>query len=61
MLTRALHRTSRGAARQTLPSRLLEGLPEELLEREDASAPATTDAVAAHVARVRSLLGRPAE
>ena len=54
-LTRALMRETRGKEVETVPSRFLEDLPEDALERPDANAPATEDSVASHLARLRAL------
>ena len=54
-LTRPVNRQVRGKEVATLPSRFLEDLPEQAIERPDANAPASKDAVAGHLARLRAL------
>ena len=56
-LSRALSRTTRGRAQATIPSRFLEDLPEDAIERGLSTARATTERVTSHVARVRAMLG----
>ena len=45
----------RGKEIETLPSRFLEELPEDLLERADAQAPASEDSVSRNMARLRAM------
>ena len=56
-LTRAASRTSRGRSTPTVPSRFLEDLPEDVLERGLSNAPAGAARVASSLAKVRAMLG----